>query len=224
MSILDILAKQGVIETKDLSSIREKSESTGESFDKILLSIGVSEDDILKAKGEYYAVPVKKVNPSLVTSQLLEYISEEAATYYQFVPIGLNDGILEVGMVDPDNIAAKDALNFISSKINLPFKIFIISENDFDQVINLYKGLSSEVTKVLTELETEFVTEPGNKDEVWMVIEAPNETEVLRTGGNWDSDVNQLLSPVPGALEDLVTGLSSSFGAKISQGNQQAHK
>ena len=165
MSILDILAKQGVIETKDLSSIREKSESTGESFDKILLSIGVSEDDILKAKGEYYAVPVKKVNPSLVTSQLLEYISEEAATYYQFVPIGLNDGILEVGMVDPDNIAAKDALNFISSKINLPFKIFIISENDFDQVINLYKGLSSEVTKVLTELETEFVTEPGNKDD-----------------------------------------------------------
>ena len=38
-------------------------------------------------------------------------------------------------------------------------------EEDFDKVIALYKGLSSEVTKVLTELETEFVTEPKEEDE-----------------------------------------------------------
>lgn len=165
MSILDILAKQGVIETKDLVTIREKSDATGRSFDDILLSLGVSEEDILKAKGEYYAVPVKKVDIATITSQILECISEEAAVYYQIVPIGLSSGVLEVGMIDPDNIGAKDALNFISSKINLPFKIFIVSEGDFDKVINLYKGLSSEVTKALTELETEFVTEPGKDDD-----------------------------------------------------------
>ncbi len=165
MSILDILAKQGIIETKDLSAIQEKSESTGTGFEEILLSMGVSEEDILKAKAEYHTVPTKKVNISVVTSQILEYISEEAAVYYRLVPIGLNNGVLEVGMTDPDNISAKDALNFISSKINLPFKIFIISEADFDKVIALYKGLSSEVTKALTELETEFVTEPGERED-----------------------------------------------------------
>lgn len=165
MSILDVLAKQGVIETKDISSVREKSEQTGKNVDEILVSLGVSEEDILKAKGEYYAVPVKKVDPSAINSKILEYISEEAAVYYEFVPVGLEKGVLEVGMVNPDNIAAKDALNFISSKINLPFKIFIISENDFEKVINLYKGLSSEVTKALTELETEFVTEPGESED-----------------------------------------------------------
>ena len=165
MSILDILARQGIIETKDLLSIREKSESMGKNLDEVLIAMGISEEDILKAKGEYYAVSVKKVDLSLITSKILDYISEEAAVYYQFVPIGLGNGILEVGMVDPDNIIAKDALNFISSKIDLPFKIFIISEVDFSQVINLYKGLSGEVTKALTELETEFVTEMGKKDD-----------------------------------------------------------
>jgi type IV pilus assembly protein PilB len=165
MSILDILAKQGIIETKDLASIQEKSESTGKSLEEILISMGVSEEDILKAKAEYHTVPTKKVNVSSVTSQVLEYISEEAAVYYHFVPIGLNNGILEVGMIDPDNISAKDALNFISSKIGLPFKIFLISEVDFDKVIALYKGLSSEVTKALTELETEFVTQPGERED-----------------------------------------------------------
>lgn len=165
MSILDILAKQGIIETKDISAIQEKSESTGTGFEEILLSMGVSEEDILKAKAEYHTVPTKKVNISVVTSQILEYISEEAAVYYHLVPIGLSNGVLEVGMTDPDNISAKDALNFISSKINLPFKIFVISEADFDKVIALYKGLSSEVTKALTELETEFVTEPGERED-----------------------------------------------------------
>lgn len=164
MSILDILVKTGVIENKDISDIKDKMKS-GKKLDDILVSIGLSEDDILKAKAEYYGVPLKKINISLVTSQLLEYISEESATYYQFVPVGLDKGVLEVGMVDPDNISAKDALNFISSKINLPFKIFLISEGDFDKVIALYKGLSSEVTKVLTELETEFVSEPKEEEE-----------------------------------------------------------
>jgi len=165
MSILDVLAKHGVIETKDIAKVREKSESTGKTIEEVLVSLGVSEEDILKAQGEYHAVPVKGVNVSLVTSQILEYISEEAAVYYRFVPIGLSNGVLEVGMIDPDNIAAKDALNFISSKVNLPFKVFLISEADFNKVINLYKGLSSEVTKALTELETEFITEPGAKEE-----------------------------------------------------------
>jgi type IV pilus assembly protein PilB len=165
MSILDILAKQRVIETKDLSVIQEKSEKTGQSLEEILIAMGVSEEDILKAKAEYHTVPTKKVNISGITSQLLEYISEEAAVYYRFVPIALTNGVLEVGMVDPDNISAKDALNFISSKINLPFKIFLISETDFDKVVALYKGLSSEVTKALTELETEFVTQPGSRED-----------------------------------------------------------
>lgn len=165
MSILDILAKQGVIETKDLSLIQEKSEKTGQGLEEILIAMGVSEEDILKAKAEYHTVPTKKVNISGITSQLLEYISEEAAVYYRFVPIALTSGVLEVGMVDPDNISARDALNFISSKINLPFKIFLISETDFDKVVALYKGLSSEVTKALTELETEFVTQPGSRED-----------------------------------------------------------
>lgn len=166
MSILDVLVKRGVIEAKDISSIKEKGEISGEDIENKLLSLGVSEEDILAAKSEYYSMPVKKVDASLITGRILEYIPEEAAIYYQFVPIGEVNGVLEVGVINADNISGRDALNFISSKINLPFKTFIISQNDFDKVINLYKGLSGEVTKALSELETEFVTEAqGDKGE-----------------------------------------------------------
>jgi type IV pilus assembly protein PilB len=159
MSILDVLVKQGVIEAKDFSSIKEKTEASGESVEETLLSFGVSGEDIMRAKAEYYTMPLKKIDISLIDSKLLDYVPEEAAVYYGFVPVGIVNGVLEIGVVNPDNISARDALNFISSKINLPFKTFIISQEDFNKIINLYKGLSGEVTKALSELETEFVTE-----------------------------------------------------------------
>ncbi len=64
-------------------------------------------------------------------------------------------------MVDPDDIEAHDALNFISSKIQMPFKIFLITQADFEKVFTLYKGLSGEVSKSLSDIETEIKTETG---------------------------------------------------------------
>ncbi|MFA6270582.1 MAG: GspE/PulE family protein [Candidatus Paceibacterota bacterium] len=181
MSILDVLIKQGVIETKDLSGIKEKVEVSGENLDETLLSFGISEEDILRAKSDFYSMPVKKIDVSLVTSKILDYVPEEAAVYYQFVPIGVADGVLEVGVINPDNISARDALNFISSKINLSYKTFIISKEDFNKVITLYKGLSGEVTKALSELETEFVSdlkkEDKNDENEEKKVEDENENE-----------------------------------------------
>jgi len=165
MSILDVLVKQGVIEAKDLASIKDKAEAKGANLEEVVLSMGVDAEDLLHAKAEYYGVPLKTIDASAITSKILDYIPEEAAVYYQFVPIGLSEGVLEVGVTNPDNISARDALNFISSKVNLPFKIFLISEEDFAKVVALYKGLSGEVTKALTELETEFIMESKEKEE-----------------------------------------------------------
>lgn len=165
MSVLDVLVKQGIIDAKDLPAINQKASARGGSLDQVLVAMGVDEADILRAKAEYYNVPIKEIDVSKVTGKVLDYIPEESALYYKFVPIGLSDNVLEIGMVDPDNIPARDALNFISSKINLPFKIFLISEENFKKVISLYKGLSGEVTKALTELETEFVTETSELEE-----------------------------------------------------------
>lgn len=91
-----------------------------------------------------------------VPFEVLNYIPEESALHYKIVPIGVNQGVLEVGMVNPENIEAEDALNFISSSIHMPFSTFLISEEDFNKVIASYKGLTGEVTKALTDLESEL--------------------------------------------------------------------
>ncbi len=153
MSVLDILSEKKVISAKDISLIEKEVSSSDTSLEAILLKRGVTEENILLAGGEYYGVPTRALHEDKIPGEILGYISEEAAIHYKFVPLGVKEGVLEAGMTDPDNIEARDALNFISSKINMPFKIFFILEKDFDKVIAMYKGLSEEVTKALSQLD-----------------------------------------------------------------------
>ena len=67
------------------------------------------------------------VNIKDIISDALKYISEDSAIHYNFAPVALKDGVLEVGVIDPENIQAMDALQFISNKLGIPFKIFLIS-------------------------------------------------------------------------------------------------
>jgi type IV pilus assembly protein PilB len=102
---------------------------------------------------------------AVITEKILKYIPEDSAAHYHFVPIAVTKGVLEVGMVNPDDIEARDALNFISSKTGLPFKIFLITETDYEKVFAQYKGFTAEVSKSLSELENELKIETSLAEE-----------------------------------------------------------
>ena len=156
MSIVDILVQKKLLDKKDATAATEEVRLTGESIESILSKKGVKDFDILEAKGEYLGVPALSLKDIDIPFDVLKYIPEESAMHYKFVPVAVADNALEVGMVDPDDIEARDALNFIASKVNMPFKLFLITEEDFKAAISLYRGLSGEVTKALDELETDI--------------------------------------------------------------------
>ncbi len=114
-------------------------------------------------------VPVRDIpKDHKIPADILNYVSRNSASYYQFVPIGQADGVLEVGMMTPDNLEARDALQFIASKLGLPYKIFQISQASFDNVIVSYEGLTTQVSKALSDLDVEIKAEaeeyPLDKD------------------------------------------------------------
>lgn len=172
MSVLDILVKKNVVSADEALSIK-KDVSGGGVLEHILIEKGVSEEDILTAKGEYLNIPVRTLGDISIPFEVLEYIPEESAAHYRFVPIGVVDGALEVGLVDPDNIEARDALNFIATKRGVPYKIFIITQQDYEKVLEMYKGITGEVTKALSELETVLSIDI---DKGAPVKKAPNQT------------------------------------------------
>lgn len=166
MSILEYLAEHKVIPSSSVADIKTEIHEQSVSLEKALESRGITDQDLLSYKGEYYGVPTRDLSEVEVPFDILKYIPEESAMHYEFVPIAVSDGFLEVGMIDPSNIEARDALNFLSSKENLPFKIFIINRSDFNKVLEVYKGLSGEVTKALGELESVVSDEEEESIEV----------------------------------------------------------
>ena len=106
-------------------------------------------------------IPTKALEGRGMSFEVLKYVPEESAIFYKFVPLGIKDGVLEVGIVDAENIEARDALSFIASKLGIPFKLYLISPSDFNVAIENYKGLTGEVNKALSELDRELSDTSG---------------------------------------------------------------
>jgi type IV pilus assembly protein PilB len=113
-------------------------------------------DEVLtKTDTSKYGIPARTLPATTepVERKALQYIPQESAEHYKFVPIAAEGDVLEVGIVDPDNIEALDALQFISTRVGMPYKLFLITQADFDRVIEEYGSLTGEVGQALEELE-----------------------------------------------------------------------
>ena len=109
--------------------------------------------------------PARQLTQEKIPYDVLRYIPEESAEHYQIAPLAVADNVLEVGMVDPDNIQAVDALNFIARATGMPFKIFRISSDDFGRILEMYRGLTGDVERAVSDLQTEQEAEKKIKME-----------------------------------------------------------
>jgi type IV pilus assembly protein PilB len=167
MSFLEELAKKKIITESQISEIKNvaKAKFDGD-VDDALLEAGIPEDKILETKGGYFQIPIKKINAKGISFDIFKYIPEDSARHYRFVPIGISEGVLEVGIIDPENTQAMDALQFISAKIGIPTKIFLISKSDYKAVMDSYKGIGSQVEEALGEFNQDEAIDTKSLNEV----------------------------------------------------------
>ena len=160
---LDFLLAQNTITELQYNRVTATIETEFDgNMTKALLAAGLSEDAIATAKAAFYKIPYQKINKESITGEVLKFVEEAAATHYKFVPIGFADGVLSIGVTEPENIEAMNALQFISVKLEVPFKIFLISQGDYLAVLENYKASSTEVDKAVTDLNDEL--ELANKE------------------------------------------------------------
>lgn len=161
-TFLDTLIKRGVINYYQADDVREKSAALGDNIDAALAQVNIPSDLIRSAKSEFFGVPEKTLIEGLAPINALRFIPEDAAKNYRIAPILLHDGILDVGVLDPGSIEVKNALQFLSSKVNIPFQVFVISYDDYKKVIDAYGGYTTltdaeEVNQDVTQLQDDVL-------------------------------------------------------------------
>ena len=108
----------------------------------------------------YYQVPEFAIPEAFnIKQNVLSYISEDSAGHYRMAPLKIEDDLLFVGVNNPDNLQMREALNFISTKHNLPYKLVYMLDEDVTRVHQFYTNLEGDVGDALETLETELDAE-----------------------------------------------------------------
>jgi type IV pilus assembly protein PilB len=143
IGFLDILIKKGVMNHYQADDVLQKSAEMNNNIDGALANIKIPSEIVRTAKSEFFGIPEKPLPGGLAPINALHIIPQDTAQNYRVVPLELHEGILDVGVLDPGNIEVKNALQFISSKANIPFQVFVVSYDDYKRVIEAYGGYTT---------------------------------------------------------------------------------
>ncbi len=159
--LLDELLKEKLITKEEHSKYLAELQSSGKSEEKIILENElVNEDKLLEIKGKLLNVPVfENASFAQISNDVLALIPEESAKYYKIAPLRLVEDTFEVGMVNPEDIKAKEVILFLARQSNFKTKIYLISENDFREVLRKYRDIAEVVGEALGELREDEKSE-----------------------------------------------------------------
>lgn len=145
---------QGKLITKDRADkiLREAQALRRPAEDLVYEEKTIDEESIAKAKATTMGVPWKKVEQDLVGDDLLRIIPRDVVQNYKVVPIERRGNMLVVGMLQPDNPAAQEALRFIAKREELSLGIYLITPSDFAAILRRYSPYHGEIDAALKEI------------------------------------------------------------------------
>ena len=147
---LNSLLAKSLISAEDSQKVLADATTLGKSVEDILLDRRlVKEEDLYKAKSEIIGIPYSPVDVKAISGEVLSLIPENTAKTYRAVPLRLDGQMLVVGMNDPQDAKAQDALRFIAQQNQLSLGVYLISHSDLDGVLGRYSPYESEVQKAV---------------------------------------------------------------------------
>ncbi len=157
--ILNRLLKENIIQEAQVPKIQQDLNQKGSTLESVLFKgFEINKETFLKVKSAVSGFIGRIVDDGTVISkEVLYLIPVDAAYQYRMITLEKDDNKIVIGMVNPTNIKAKDALNFIFLRSELEVEIVVITEIDFSKLFSLYKELESEIGVALESIKDDFV-------------------------------------------------------------------
>lgn len=112
---------------------------------------GIDDGAIADAKATILRVPRYAV-PDKIAPAVLQLVPQETAQTYQVMPLSSADGNLVVGMVNPDDLRAQEALKFLARQQRLNLGVFLISLGDWKKGLRAYSPFQDDVSEAVQAL------------------------------------------------------------------------
>jgi len=151
--LLKALVEKKLIDQEGSEKILRESFLTQKSVEEIIYNKRVIDDvELAKLKSQIWQVPFKKFKVEDIGKDILQYISEDIARTYKVVPLSKTADMLVVGMLNPDDQKAQDALKFIAKQLQINLGVFLITFGDYDSILRKFSPFKDEVDMAIKSL------------------------------------------------------------------------
>ncbi len=152
--LLDFLIDKGIITDKDKQRLLRIISEKGLDLQEILIKENIlSEDKLLEILSDLINVPYVKLSDFDIPNEILNLVPLEVAKNNKMIPFARELNTLKVGMVNPLDVHAVEALDFLAKQLGLETEVFLILEKDFQEALNLYHSLGQEIANVLKDTQ-----------------------------------------------------------------------
>ncbi|AHE68376.1 GspE/PulE family protein [Legionella oakridgensis] len=159
----ELLLKENLVTQATLDKASELQKQTGNKFGRILIEMGVvKEEELLKLLARQLDIPYIDLNFYEINSSLATLLPETYARRYRALVLERINKELLVGMADPLDINAFDA---VSKILKQPIKMAVISESALLAAIDRIYRRTQEISHFAEELSGEMVEERTEKED-----------------------------------------------------------
>jgi type IV pilus assembly protein PilB len=116
----------------------------------------LSDEDWTQVKGIYYNLEYRSLMGTIISTEILSVLPQDLADNYHMVVFDREGASWSAGLVDPTDLKAVEALNFLARKSQNQVKYFIISQDSYRSAIKQYETLGQEVGEALGTAEEIF--------------------------------------------------------------------
>ncbi|TAL20386.1 type II/IV secretion system protein [Patescibacteria group bacterium] len=166
------LQKKGVINASQAAALQD-SISGGATLAEALARAGLTAEPVAQALSEAAGLPYADLREKEIPREILLLVPKNVAESDSAVAYAVEKKDLKIGMVDPTNFQAVQALEFLAQSAGKIARLSVISRDSFLAALNQYEELGVEVGRALEAAKERFAAEapqPEKKEALEEVI------------------------------------------------------
>ncbi|HDY73470.1 MAG TPA: type II/IV secretion system protein [Candidatus Jorgensenbacteria bacterium] len=150
--LFDELVKRGVVDTNVAAKILKSAAASGKSAEEILYEERAApEEAVAQVKSKLLSVPYKVMDPEKVPDDVISLIPYDTSRTYRVVPFEKRDNMLVVGMLNPEDVQAQNALTFIAKQNQLGLGVYLTTPSVLHAVWRRYMPYKDEIQAAIKE-------------------------------------------------------------------------
>lgn len=161
-TLVNELIQLKVISDVDAEGFKKIAESENKDFGRVLIEKNIiSDKDLLTVESNLYRLPIVELDKTELNKDALKEIAEDIVNFYKIAPFAKEGNTLMVGMINPEDVGALEALKFIAEDKGYALEKYVLSYKDFDSIVRQYRTLTGEVGKALESLAEDMEVKEG---------------------------------------------------------------